>query len=124
MSEEEIKDIIEEILQDPFIVFSQDVSFESTQIKATAIKGLLDLYNKQKEENKRLKIELEIKKYCKVDELARDLIYYKDLASKYQGSCISKDKIREKIKELKAMEISQDIYTTDIETMFEELLEE
>ena len=52
MSEEEIKDIIEEILQDPFIVFSQDASFESTQIKATAIQGLLDLYQKEKEKNK------------------------------------------------------------------------
>ena len=37
---------------------------------------------------------------------------------------ISKDKIREKIEELNAMEISQDIYYDDIKEMFEELLEE
>ena len=37
---------------------------------------------------------------------------------------ISKDKIKEKLEELKAMEISQDIYTTDIEKMFEDLLKE
>ena len=37
---------------------------------------------------------------------------------------VSKDKIKEKLEELKAMEISQDIYTTDIEKMFEELLKE
>ena len=55
----------------------------------------LDLYQKEKERNKRLEIELEIKKYCKVDELANDLIYYKNLAKEYQGNCVSKDKIRE-----------------------------
>lgn len=56
--------------------------------------GLLDLYQKEKEKNKKLEIELEIKKYCKVNELAKDLIYYKNLAKEYQGNCISKDKIR------------------------------
>ena len=59
-----------------------------------AVKGLLDLYQNEKEKNKRLEIELEIKKYCKVDELTNDLINYKNLAKKYQGNCISKDKIR------------------------------
>lgn len=60
------------------------------------VRELLDLYQKEKEKNKQLEIELEIKKYCKVNELANDLIYYKNLAKEYQGNCISKDKIKVK----------------------------
>lgn len=59
------------------------------------IKRLEEELKKEKEKSKQLEIELEIKKYCKVNELANDLIYYKNLAKEYQGNCISKDKIRE-----------------------------
>lgn len=44
--------------------------------------------------------------------------------TKLTNDFISKDKIREKIKELEAMSVSQDIYYDDIKEMFEELLEE
>ena len=60
---------------------------------------LLTAYEKEKEKSKNLEIELEIKKYCKVNELASDLIYYKNLAREYQGNCISKDKLKEIVDE-------------------------
>ena len=64
-----------------------------------AIETLLTAYEKEKEKSKNLEIELEIKKYCKVNELASDLIYYKNLAREYQGNCISKDKLKEIVDE-------------------------
>ena len=63
------------------------------------------LFNKEKEKSKNLEIELEIKKYCKVNELASDLIYYKNLAREYQGNCISKYKIKAKIEEVEQWEL-------------------
>ena len=74
---------------------------EQCEISYTEVKAIENLIARNKEleeENKGLKIELEIKKYCKVDELSGDLIYYKNLAKEYQGSSISKSKIKEKIK--------------------------
>lgn len=65
-----------------------------------AIENLIQKNKELEEENKRLKIELEIKKYCKVNELTEDLIYYKNLAKEYQGNCIPKSKVKEKIEEL------------------------
>lgn len=64
-----------------------------------AIETLLTAYEKEKEKNEALEVELEIKKYCKVNELASDLIYYKNLAREYQGNCISKDKLKEIVDE-------------------------
>ena len=57
---------------------------------------------------------------------ALELIHetYKEVIEDIEDRYISKDKIREKIEELNAMEISQDIYYDDIKEMFEELLEE
>lgn len=66
---------------------------------ADLIGKLLTAYEKEKEKSKNLEIELEIKKYCKVNELASDLIYYKNLAREYQGNCISKDKLKEIVDE-------------------------
>lgn len=74
------------------------------------LKKIQEELNKEKEKNKLL-IE------GKFREVANKNSYIND-------NYISKDKIREKLEELKAMEISQDIYTTDIEKMLEELLEE
>jgi hypothetical protein len=59
-----------------------------------AIKGLLDLYQKEKEKNKTLEELLQGKLF----ELYK---YYKDLAGTYQANCISKDEIRKYIKENK-----------------------
>lgn len=105
MSEEETIKRIEESLK---LTELCQRTTNAPEISANYIwdmRTLLDLYNKEKEKNKKLEIELEIKKYCKVDELATDLIYYKNLAKEYQGNCISKDKIKDKI-EIYRMAIS------------------
>lgn len=88
----------------------------------TAIETLLTAYEKEKEKSKNLEIELEIKKYCKVNELASDLIYYKNLAREYQGNCISKDKIKAKIEEIKKSK--ENIYFEEhLESILQSLLE-
>lgn len=130
MSEEEIIEIVNEIKNHQIAVFDPKENIQITRNYFTekqrqALQGLLDLYNKEKEKNKKLEIELEIKKYCKVDELTRDLIYYKNLAKEYQGNCISKDKIRERIKELeKENEEKPDSYRQVIIIELENILEE
>ena len=129
MSEGEIYELLEKLVDRcNECKFATCENCEINWKQVQAIQGLLDLYNnekeknmvtiptssytlqdkihklkeelnKEKEKNKGLEIELEIRKYCKVDELTNDLIYYKNLAREYQGNCISKDKIREKMKE-------------------------
>ena len=98
LSEEEIKDIIEELLSDPLIYFSQDSSFESIQIRANAIQGLLDLYNKEKEKNKEL--EIVIKTNPDKIKIIADSFNEKVL-DKFKQEFISKDKIKELIKKKK-----------------------
>lgn len=115
--EEDIK-MIEDVLKD------KDTKFWIGTQGIQAIENLIARYKELKEENKRLKIELEIKKYCKVNELTEDLIYYKNLAKEYQGSSIPKLKVQEKIEELEAMSISKDINYDDIKRLFQELLED
>lgn len=68
---------------------------------------LLNLIEKLQKENKELKeknktLELvnTLRSYCKIDELANDFNYYKNLANAYQANSISKDKIRDFIKRL------------------------
>lgn len=64
-------------------------------------KDLVEIEKEHKKENgelrekaKKLEFELEIKKYCKVNELIQDLVYYKNLARAYQGNSVSKDKLK------------------------------
>ena len=57
------------------------------------VRDLLDLYQKEKEKNKTLETLLQ-------GNLYQMYLYYKELASRYQDNSVSKDKIREKIKEL------------------------
>lgn len=119
MSEEEIIDIIEEILQDPFVYFSQDSSYESVQIRANAIEELLKNYKQQQKEIEELKkpkylAHFEDNKITKIELINNDFI--------------SKDKIREKIKELKQIiEFEKPTYENCLEytiDILKELLEE
>ena len=66
-----------------------------------AIENLIQENKELKERIKGLECEIEIKKYCKVDEVINDLTYYKNLAKEYQGNCIPKSKVKEKIEEIK-----------------------
>lgn len=75
MSEEEIIKILNSYTTDLYHSYKGDVILK-------AIKGLLDLYNKEKEKNKEL-----IKKYMEAESI------------KFWNNYISKDKIKEKIKE-------------------------
>ena len=59
-----------------------------------AIDIIVTAYEKEKEKNKTLEELLQGRLF----ELYK---YYKDLASKYQGNCVSKDKIKAKVEELK-----------------------
>lgn len=64
-------------------------------IKSIARYKELEEENKEiKEKIKGLECEIEIKKYCKVDEVINDLTYYKNLAKEYQGNCIPKSKVK------------------------------
>lgn len=97
MDNEDVK-ILEEFIEEYNASYPKEeewVVIYPNQIQA--IENLIARYKELKEENKRLKIELEIKKYCKVNELTEDLIYYKNLAKEYQGSSIPKSKVQEKI---------------------------
>lgn len=97
---EEIIDIIEEILQDPFVYFSQDSSYESVQIRANAIQELLKKYKQQQKEIEELKDKNKTLENLLQGNLYEMYLYYKELAGEYQANSISKDKIREKIKNL------------------------
>lgn len=86
MTEEEIIDILENV-----IIF-KNTSDKFTDLDLNAIQGLLDLYNKQKEKLKAYEIKKEnvafvMRQYGKTNNIIKEYI--------------SKDKIREKIKELK-----------------------
>lgn len=87
------------------------------------VRDLLDLYQKEKEKNKTLETLLQ-------GNLYQMYLYYKELASRYQANSVSKDKIREKIKDL---EDNMILFTNDKEkfnrykyarNILEKLLEE
>lgn len=89
------------------LVIDSESDIETEDLTNKCIINILNLIKKQQKKiekledrNKTLEIEFEIKKYCKVNELASDLMFYKNLARNYQGNCISKDKIKEKIEEI------------------------
>lgn len=86
MSEEEIIDIIKDFLELREIYSSDNMRKSFLSIYKDAIQGLLDLYNKEKEKNKKLTDEYLIQ---------RDLINAEFLNENY----ISKDKINSKIAE-------------------------
>lgn len=117
MSEEEIIDIIK-----PFQTNYEEldgakdikISIEEYQ----AILGLLDLYNKEKEKNKKL-----------VNPNKLQFSYY-DVNGKTRvclNGFVSKDKIRQEIKELENMNVDGEVFTTALnfaKKELENLLEE
>ena len=76
-------------------VHNQGISKETLKLFKDIIEKQQKEIEKLEDRNQTLEIEFEIKKYCKVNELASDLIFYKNLAGNYQGNCISKDKVKE-----------------------------
>lgn len=86
----------------------------------------------EKERNNELEIELSIRDNINVDKLVEKYRYYRRLVDSYQANCISKEKIRAKIEELKKeqkeykksqeWEIQDDIVAQI--SILEELLEE
>lgn len=81
------------------------------------VRDLLDLYQKEKEKNITLETLLQ-------GNLYQMYLYYKELAGRYQADSVSKDKIREKIKEYKGLkEIDKMAYEEQIKPL-QELLEE
>ncbi len=104
--------------------FSNDADYKWHKELAQAIENLIQENKELKERIKGLECEIEIKKYCKVDEVINDLTYYKNLAKEYQGSCIPKSKIKEKIEELdKRKRKSQIEYSTIDELIFDKKIE-
>lgn len=105
MSEEEINEIIKDFMELKEIHSSDSLRKSYLSIYKEAIQGLLDLYNKEKEKYIFEKVAKE-----EVEELLED--------------SISKDKIREKIKEYKGLkEIDKMAYEEQIKPL-QELLEE
>lgn len=82
MSEEEIIDTINSFI-------SQLKEFENEQDLLKAIQGLLDLYNKEKVKNAKLKKEIKDYKY------SEDISFKCLEKTKYMQNFISKDKIKE-----------------------------
>ena len=109
MSEEEILDIMNNLT-----LYEYDFSIESKYVEGhdeiaermgnEAIQGLLDLYNKEKEKNASLKKEIKLMKSININD-----------------NYISKDKIKQKIKEL---EEKSDYWNCDEIEILKELLEE
>ena len=85
-----------------------------------ALRKLLDLYNKEKEKNKKLEIEL-MEQELFIDGLKEDRrIAVEEIQEQYY---VSKDKIREKIKELENKEYILSSRDSEIQIL-QELLEE
>lgn len=113
------------------LVIDNESDIETEDLTNKCIKNILNLIKKQQKKiekledrNKTLEIEFEIKKYCKVNELASDLIFYKNLARNYQGNCISKDKIKEIIYPTPENPISIEIQSSVMYKKIDELLGE
>lgn len=70
-------------------------TFVPTDFEIKSLENMIKEYKDLKEKIKGLECEIEIKKYCKVDEVINDLTYYKNLAKEYQGNCIPKSKVKE-----------------------------
>ena len=87
------------------IEWLENAKFFSARLYAPIILNLLDQYPKEieelKEKNKTLETLLQ-------GNLYEMYLYYKELASRYQANSISKDKIREKIKNI------EDIYKKEM----------
>ena len=98
MSEDEIIKIVKDFIS--YIRFDEKPKYGVRQ-QYMAIENLLDLYQQEKEKNNDLINFIEgideLKGINKINELV-------DIINKYQDDFISKDKIREKIKELEGQE--------------------
>jgi len=97
MSEEEIIKIIKEYLSKEYIECTKIGAVSMPNEEWYAIQALLDLYNKEKEKNKELKVLIE-----------RNLKYShnleKDLFENCSNYVVSKDKIRKKISVLEKIQ--------------------
>jgi len=107
MSEEEIIKVLEDRLENSnqYVLYHSWVGTECFE----AIQGLLDLYNKEKEKNKELEEFGEHIKIFREKNLSSEIDYVIALKSNFMGylktDYVSKDKIRETIKELEGQEI-------------------
>ena len=124
MNEEEIINKINEIIE--YSKLSTDIGFADQTDKINAIEGLLDLYEKEKEENKALYDKGYKEGYVKgvqpqiFDNWEKSNAKMIEIKSNY----ISKDKIEEKIEELYNRDwIFNDVRDRIIEVL-QELLEE
>lgn len=84
---------------------------------SNAINIVLNLIEKLKDKNKTLESLLQ-------GNLYEMYLYYKELANKYQANCISKDTIKEKIKEYSNDKYEFLVARENIITILNELLEE
>ena len=98
--------------------FSNDADYKWHKELAGMIENLIKENKELKERIKGLECEIEIKKYCKVDEVINDLTYYKNLAKEYQGNCIPKSKLKGLLEHYK------DTGYDELEEVLQELLEE
>ena len=98
--------------------------YTAKQLKNAENIGDIIKENKElKEKLKRLECEIEIKKYCKVDEVINDLIYYKNLAKEYQGNCVPKSKIKEIIYPTPKNYIPLEVQSSEMYKRLEKLVE-
>lgn len=108
MTEEDIIKKYEEEIKKP-LESNESCVDTFVLVKHEELKLILDLYQKEKQKNKELE---------NADLTTVYTTGFFDWEQKW------KDKIREKIKELQAMSISEDIYYEDIENLLKELLGE
>lgn len=118
MNDEDIKilEILKEtLIKDKFIIPKEPKKWcEAIENLINRNKELEEIEQSHKEENGKLRVELEQEKEknneleielstrdnINVDKLVEKYKYYRRLADSYQANCISKDKIKEKIEEL------------------------
>lgn len=127
MNEEEKK--VVGLLQHCQNTYIEDTLVTRLQLTTEEAKILLNLVDKQQKEIEELKEKNKILEELLQGRLFELYNYYKELAGKYQGNCISKDKIREIIGKYVDIEEHlvyhhQELWGADLAEMIKELLGE
>ena len=107
------------------LVIDSESDIETEDLTNKCINNILNLIKKQSKEIEELKDKNKTLETLLQGNLFEMYNYYKELANSYQANCISKDKIKEKIEELKNRKIgaSTGIFAVQVDIL-EELLEE
>jgi hypothetical protein len=114
------------------VIELEEKEFNTLNLAIKALKERENLIKRNKELEEMIEV-IEINGYIDFHKLLQDKMYYKKLASEYQGNCIPKSVIKEKIEEINKQlpfeTLSANDYDNEIKINFairvlEELLED